>query len=103
MFYSLPANWHGMTASAIANILPIPQRYYVPNRIRDMHRPRLEAAELWNLSGIEQEQDKPKFGEKPKSEGDGDPKDKFKKVFEREKVSNLRILLLKCLIRVTGS
>ena len=28
-------------------MIPIPQRYYVPNRIREMYKPRLEAAGLW--------------------------------------------------------
>ena len=27
--------------------MPIPQRYYVPNRIRELYKPRLEAAGLW--------------------------------------------------------
>lgn len=31
----------------IAYALPVPQRYYVPSRIRNMHRHRLEAAGLW--------------------------------------------------------
>jgi sorting and assembly machinery component 37 len=66
-------------------MLPIPQRYYVPGRIRESFRPRLEAAQLWNLPGIEEEV---KFWERsrlnmPKEE---DQKAKFKRVFEREKV-----------------
>lgn len=27
--------------------MPIPQRYYVPNRIRELYKPRLEASGLW--------------------------------------------------------
>ena len=31
-------------------MLPIPQRYFVPNRIRQMHQPRLEAVGLWDAT-----------------------------------------------------
>ena len=27
--------------------MPIPQRYYVPNRIRELYKPRLETVGLW--------------------------------------------------------
>lgn len=39
-------------------MFPVPQRYYVPRRIRDTYIPRLEAAGLWN----------PPVEEKPKPE-----------------------------------
>ncbi|KAJ6502348.1 hypothetical protein C8R45DRAFT_1060628 [Mycena sanguinolenta] len=45
--YSLPANWGKLIGLTLAYELPVPQRYYVPGRIRDMHRHRLEAAGLW--------------------------------------------------------
>ena len=28
-------------------MIPIPQRYYVPNRIRELYKPRLESVGLW--------------------------------------------------------
>lgn len=28
-------------------MMPIPQRYYVPNRIRELYKPRLDAVGLW--------------------------------------------------------
>lgn len=31
-------------------MLPVPQRYYVPRRIRDSYRPRLEAVGLWLIA-----------------------------------------------------
>lgn len=31
----------------LASILPWPQKFYVPGRLRDMHKPRLEAATFW--------------------------------------------------------
>lgn len=88
MFYSLNANWFRLTMPTLANMLPLPQRYYVPARLRESYRPRLEAAELWNLPGIEQEEEKkPLFGQKPPPQQEEDHKEQFKKVFEREKVS----------------
>lgn len=27
--------------------MPVPQRYYIPNRIRELYKPRLEAVGLW--------------------------------------------------------
>ena len=89
MFYSLNANWFHLTLPTLANILPIPHRYYVPARIRESYRPRLEAVQLWNLPGIGKEEDKPHFWERVKvtEPTEEDRKEKFKRVFEREKVS----------------
>jgi sorting and assembly machinery component 37 len=48
----------------------------------------LEAVQLWNLPGIEQEEEKPHFWEREKlrEPTESDRKEKFKRVFEREKV-----------------
>ncbi|KAF7969276.1 hypothetical protein HWV62_27803 [Athelia sp. TMB] len=88
MFYSLDINWFQLMLPTLANLMPLPQRYFVPARIRESHRPRLEAVELWNLPGIEQEEAEKSrwFGEKPKSPPEGEPREKFKRAFEREKV-----------------
>jgi hypothetical protein len=43
------------TKPVLVSVLPAPQKYYVPDRLRLSHKPRLEAGELWNLSGLEQE------------------------------------------------
>ncbi|KII88380.1 hypothetical protein PLICRDRAFT_161408 [Plicaturopsis crispa FD-325 SS-3] len=85
-FYSLPENWVQLTQPALAGALPLPQKYYVPDRIRDSHRVRLNAAGLWNQPGIEvkAEERKPPFAEQKKD--DPDVKDVFKRVFEREKI-----------------
>ncbi|KAF7964461.1 hypothetical protein HWV62_7413, partial [Athelia sp. TMB] len=87
MFYSLDINWFQLMLPTLANLMPLPQRYFVPARIRESHRPRLEAVELWNLPGIEQEEAEKSrwFGEKPKSPPEGEPREKFKRAFEREK------------------
>jgi len=88
MFYSLQANYVGVTHPTLASFFPAPQRYYVPARIRETYRTRLEASGLWNIP-IEEVDDKgdPRrpFGEKAKKE-EQDPKIKFKTAFEREKV-----------------
>lgn len=88
MFYSLDVNWYQLMLPMLADLLPLPQRYFVPARIRESHRSRLEAVELWNLPGIEQEEGEKSrwFGEKPKPPPEGEPKEKFKRAFEREKV-----------------
>jgi len=86
MFYSLHENWSKIVHPVLASMLPIPQRYYVPGRVRDSYRPRLEASGLWALPGIEQEEKKP-FKENIKPREDANKTEKFLRVFEREKVN----------------
>ncbi|KAG1877983.1 outer mitochondrial membrane transport complex protein-domain-containing protein [Suillus subalutaceus] len=81
-FYSLDDNFWKLTNPTMAFMLPIPQRYYVPGRIREMHRPRLEAAGLWTQAASETEKDS--FGKRQKKD---DPKDEYARAFERDKVS----------------
>ncbi|KAH9952049.1 hypothetical protein B0H21DRAFT_715514 [Amylocystis lapponica] len=86
MSYCLHDNWWKTTRPALVSVLPVPQRYYVPNRLRESHRERLEIAELWNVPGVEQEEQEERaaFGKRKKKKSSGP--DKFKKVFERERV-----------------
>ena len=42
---------------ALASKLPLPQRYYLPDRLRDTYQPRLDAAGLWNVN-VEKKKDK---------------------------------------------
>lgn len=76
--------------------LPVPQRYYVPGRLRDSYKTRLEAVELWGIPEAEQEaEDAKRFSlrrEKKKKQSDAD---KIKKTFEREKVSEQHRLFLR--------
>ncbi|KAG1754632.1 outer mitochondrial membrane transport complex protein-domain-containing protein [Suillus lakei] len=81
-FYSLDDNFWKLTNPTMSSMLPIPQRYYVPGRIREMHRPRLEAAGLWTQAASEPEKDS--FGKRQKK---NDPKDEYARAFERDKVS----------------
>lgn len=70
-------------------MLPIPQRYYVPERLRNSYKPRLEAAGLWSASTSETDNDETRSAfqkiSKPKRK-DKQAKQKAKKAFEREKV-----------------
>ncbi|KAG9019568.1 hypothetical protein FRB90_000476 [Tulasnella sp. 427] len=49
-FYALAPNFRKLTLPTLASFLPIPQKYYIPSRLRDMYKPRLEAAGLWELA-----------------------------------------------------
>ncbi|KAI0086169.1 Tom37 C-terminal domain-containing protein [Irpex rosettiformis] len=90
VLYSLTANWTASTRPALVSILPVPQKYYLPDRIRLSHQPRLEAAELWNLAAIEQEEKAEKerfaFRRKAKKNKKAEEKAKFKETVERNKV-----------------
>jgi sorting and assembly machinery component 37 len=82
--YSHHGNWAGLTGLALASMFPVPQRYYVPARIRESYRPRLEAVGMWNLPDVEKE------GKKPFKENSKKTTEKnthvFLQAFEREKV-----------------
>ncbi|KAI0038438.1 hypothetical protein FA95DRAFT_1505676 [Auriscalpium vulgare] len=87
-FYSLPANYAGVTQPAFASFYSAPLRYYVPQRIRKLYHARLEANGLWNLPGEEiedKEAERRAFGSKEKPT-EKDPKKIFKSAFERERV-----------------
>ena len=88
MLYSLQGNWSGITAPALVSMLPVPQRYYVPSRIRLSHKARLEAVELWHVPEVEEEEEEPRkvFGGKKKTRRHTEPS-KSKTAFEREKAS----------------
>ncbi|KIJ69017.1 hypothetical protein HYDPIDRAFT_80765 [Hydnomerulius pinastri MD-312] len=83
MFYGIDANFWGLTNPALASEMRIPQKYYVPGRIREMYKPRLEASGMWSLPAAEKEKKSPFAKEEKKQE---DHKGTFARVFEREKV-----------------
>ena len=89
MLYSLKLNWWKVTRPAMASMLPVPLRYYVPGRIRESYQPRLEAVELWDVPGIEQAEDEDGASNfrKDRRKKKETKAQKFKRVFEREKVS----------------
>lgn len=79
------------TRPALIKLLPIPQRFYLPERIRLSYQPRLEAAELWNATGVEQEveQDKERFSfrRSARKNRKAEEKAKYKETMQRNRVS----------------
>jgi sorting and assembly machinery component 37 len=88
-FYSVPANYAAVTHPTLSSFYSPPQSYYVPRRIRQVYRTRLEATGLCTTSAEESELEKPKpFGAEEKQKDD--PKQTFKDAFQRERVGLLR-------------
>lgn len=46
----------------LAQVLSVPQRYYVPARIRESYKPRLDAAGLWTVHMEEVEEERRRRG-----------------------------------------
>ncbi|KAH7889393.1 hypothetical protein F5I97DRAFT_1843991 [Phlebopus sp. FC_14] len=82
VFYGIDANFWGLTNPVLSSQMSIPQRYYVPGRIRETYRPRLEASGLWSLPAVQEKSSRFAKEEKKKE----DNKSTFARVFEREKV-----------------
>lgn len=84
MLYSISTNWAELTHPTFVSFFPIPQSYYVPNRIRSSYVPRLEAAGLWTLPPPEPEPKK-LFGQV--REGETEPRTQtFHRAYERQKI-----------------
>ncbi|EIW85106.1 hypothetical protein CONPUDRAFT_49235 [Coniophora puteana RWD-64-598 SS2] len=87
MFYSSDANYWGLTNPTLGSFLPVPYKYFVPARIRESYKLRLEASELWNpLPDIEQEHTS-KFAKTEKKDEKEASKEVFVRAFERDKAS----------------
>ncbi|KAI6132148.1 hypothetical protein EDD16DRAFT_1534807 [Pisolithus croceorrhizus] len=83
MFFGVDANFWGLTRPTLTSLMPIPQRYYVPGRIRESYRRRLETSGLWRSPATEQEHKSP-FAKNEKERDDHTST--FTRAFEREKV-----------------
>ncbi|KAG6867028.1 hypothetical protein C0991_003945 [Blastosporella zonata] len=83
VFYSSQDNWVKLTHPALVSLYPLPHRYYVPGRIREMYKPRLESAGLWDLPTKEEE--KKLFRKDIIKQKDQNTK-MFQEAFGREKV-----------------
>ena len=83
--YSHLGNWTELTHPALVSMFPIPQRYYVPGRIRESYRPRLEASGMWGLQTIEKNENKP-FKKINKGSEKEEHSQKFHEAFGKEKV-----------------
>lgn len=78
MFFGNDTNFWGLTNPTLASEMSVPQKYYVASRIREVYRPRLEAAGLWGLPAEEDQ----KENKKKKR----DYTVTFSRAFERKKV-----------------
>ncbi|KAH6918354.1 hypothetical protein BKA70DRAFT_1366611 [Coprinopsis sp. MPI-PUGE-AT-0042] len=86
-------NWDYGLHKQVASLLPAPQRYFVPQKLRAAYQPRLEAAGLWahaapppdKRSKFDQEsmEARKAQAEKPRLAED---KPKFQQKFEKEKM-----------------
>ncbi|RDB21146.1 Metaxin-3 [Hypsizygus marmoreus] len=85
--YSHHGNYAGLTHPTLVSMLPVPQRYYVPGRIRESYRPRLEAAGLWSLHTVDDNEKKTfKDPKETKLRTKEQNKKIFLQAFGREKV-----------------
>lgn len=82
--YAHHGNWMGLTQPALASMFPVPQCYYVPERIRECHKARLEAAGLWHPEVEKQE--KKSFRGFAKSMKEKVDSRVYLQAFEQEKV-----------------
>ncbi|PVF98821.1 hypothetical protein CPB86DRAFT_825519 [Serendipita vermifera] len=84
ILYVDPENYKAGVHAALAQLLPIPARYYLPARLRLQIRTELEAVGLWTL---EDEEEKPKKGPFDKPTDIVDEKDKIiHEAFNKEKI-----------------
>ncbi|EJD02483.1 uncharacterized protein FOMMEDRAFT_109896 [Fomitiporia mediterranea MF3/22] len=59
-FFTLRHNYFECVRPSLSELFPIPLRYYVPDRLREIYKPRLEAAGLWTVHTEEAEEEKRK-------------------------------------------
>ena len=90
-FYSCLNNWEKVVRPALVEIYGVPQRYYVPERIRASFKPRLESASLWTLPHPEPE--KKSFKDKKAGTLRKQVKEAYNQTLEKEKVLILWIRL----------
>ncbi|TCD61673.1 hypothetical protein EIP91_008095 [Steccherinum ochraceum] len=86
VYFALSANWYSHTRLALTSVLPVPQRYYVPARLRKAYQPRLEAAGLWSMHEEQaQEARFSAFEKLARRKEAQEKKEKLKRAVEREK------------------
>ena len=77
-------NYYELTRPTLAGLIPFPHKFYIPGRLREMYRPRLEAAELWDVD--EQREEYKQTKELVKEKVSDTPSETFKKAFATERV-----------------
>jgi hypothetical protein len=94
--YVLVENWNKLTHPALVAKLPIPYRYYLPQRMRDSYKPRLEAAGLWGPHAAEEEAEPKTFAERQMKTREKLPELKFKQTFSSQKVNHAVPVIKTC-------
>ncbi|KLO08952.1 hypothetical protein SCHPADRAFT_908202 [Schizopora paradoxa] len=56
--YTLKDNYWEYVRPTLADMFPVPQKYYIPDRMRNLHKSRLESIGLWNVAAEEREAEK---------------------------------------------
>ncbi|KAF8969846.1 Tom37 C-terminal domain-containing protein [Flammula alnicola] len=85
--YSNQENWTKMTGPTLASMFPVPQKYYVPRRIRDSYHQRLLTAGLWKPFVEEKSPESPFTRDTKPVEKEGLTKNPtLSQAFEREKL-----------------
>ncbi|KAG6860933.1 hypothetical protein C0995_005888 [Termitomyces sp. Mi166 len=97
--YSNQSNWTELMHPALASLYSIPRCYYIPGRIREMYRPRLEIVGLWDLPTKEEEK-KPFKTDKAWQKHQN--KKLFQETFSREKVLEKARTSLEIYVRLVG-
>ncbi|KXN92218.1 hypothetical protein AN958_08671 [Leucoagaricus sp. SymC.cos] len=77
------SNWERVIHPALVSMYGVPQRYYVPGRIRASYKPRLESAGLWSLPPPEPA--KKQLSKQSANETRKEAKETFTQAFEKEK------------------
>lgn len=77
-----------MTNPALASMFPVPQKYYVPRRMRNSYYSRLASAGLWKQVIEEEKPQKEKFPRdvKPAEKERLSANTTFSQAFDKEKV-----------------
>ena len=57
-YFALRHNYTEYMRDTLAQVLPVHQRYYLPDRIRKLYEPRLDAAGLWTVYVEEVEEER---------------------------------------------
>ncbi|CAA7271559.1 unnamed protein product [Cyclocybe aegerita] len=57
--FSVDENWSTFVGPMLAGLYPVPQKYFVPRRIRESYMPKLQAAGLWSAVVQEKPREKP--------------------------------------------
>ncbi|KAF9454643.1 hypothetical protein P691DRAFT_796183 [Macrolepiota fuliginosa MF-IS2] len=86
-YYSCISNWEKVIHPVLVGMYSVPQRYYVPGRIRASYKPRLESDGLWGQLQPEHEKKHPKKNKGVDSVKQ-DAKQAFTQAIEKEKIQD---------------